>query len=108
MTLSSFRAAPRRGHLERTKRIFGYLFKMKHTIIRIRTDEYNISGLPSFEFDWKKTIYGKIAELIPEDAPKPLGKFVTLIHFIDANMMHCILLGRSVTGILTVINNTPI
>jgi len=30
MTLSSFRAAPREGHLERAKRIYGYLRKMKH------------------------------------------------------------------------------
>ena len=38
MTLSSFRVAPRRGHLERIKRIYGYLAKMKHDIIRIRTE----------------------------------------------------------------------
>ena len=29
MSLSSFRAMPRRGHLERAKRIYGYLRKMK-------------------------------------------------------------------------------
>ena len=39
MMLSGFRAAPRTGHLERVKRIYGYLFKMKHASIRIRTDE---------------------------------------------------------------------
>ena len=30
MSLSSFRVAPRRGHLERLKRICGYLMKMQH------------------------------------------------------------------------------
>ena len=35
MTMSSFRASPREGHLERLKRIYGYLSKMRHAIIRI-------------------------------------------------------------------------
>ena len=109
MSLSSFRAAPRRGHLDRVKRIFGYLAKMKHAVIRIRTDDPDFSSLiPNLEFDWEKTVYGNVRELIPEDAPTPLGKFVTLIHYVDANLMHCLLTGRSVTGILTFINKTPI
>ena len=36
------------------------------------------------------------------------GKFVTLIHYVDANLMHYLLTGKSVTGILTFINKTPI
>ena len=39
MTLSSFRSSPRRGHLDRVKRIYGYLSKMRNALIRIRTDE---------------------------------------------------------------------
>ena len=34
MTMSSFRAAPQRGHLLRLKRICGYLAKMKHRTIK--------------------------------------------------------------------------
>jgi hypothetical protein len=33
MSLSSFRAMPRRGHLERAKQIYGYLRKMKEARI---------------------------------------------------------------------------
>jgi hypothetical protein len=33
MSLSSFRAMPRRGHLERAKQIYGYLRKMKEAMI---------------------------------------------------------------------------
>jgi hypothetical protein len=33
MSLSSFCAMPRRGHLERAKRIYGYLRKMKEARI---------------------------------------------------------------------------
>ena len=37
MTMSSFRAAPRSGHLERLKRICGYLVKMQEFKIHFRT-----------------------------------------------------------------------
>ena len=33
MTMSSFRSCPCKGHLSRLKRIYGYLHKMRHTII---------------------------------------------------------------------------
>jgi Reverse transcriptase (RNA-dependent DNA polymerase) len=39
MTLSSFRANPRLGHLNRCKRIYGYLYKMRNAGIRIQVDE---------------------------------------------------------------------
>lgn len=38
MTLSRFRPAPQRGHLQRVKRILGYLRKFPHGAIRIRVD----------------------------------------------------------------------
>ena len=108
MTLAGFRVAPRIGHLERAKRVCGYLSKMRHACIRIRTGEPDFSDLPQFEYDWSRSVYGDAKELIPEDAPPPLGKFVTLSHFVDANLMHCMITGRSVTGILHFMNQTPI
>ena len=108
MTLSSFSVAPSRGHLERIKRIYGYLAKMKHGIIRIRTEEPDYSEIPVPEYDWAKSVYGNVSELIPTDAPTPYGKYVTTTHYVDANLMHCLLTGRSVTGILTFLNKTPI
>ena len=81
---------------------------MKHAVIRMRTEEPDLSSLPSVEFDWEKSVYGNVRELVPNDAPTPLGKFVTLIHYVDVNLIHCLLTGRSVTGILTFINKTPI
>jgi hypothetical protein len=53
-------------------------------------------------------VYGKIKELLPKDAPEPLGKYVTLSHYVDANLMHDITSGKSVTGILHLVNKTPI
>lgn len=107
MTLSSFRIAPREGHLNRLKRIYGYLANMKHAAIRIRVEEPDYSDLPETVYDWSKSIYGDISEEIPHDAPEPLGKFVTLTHFVDANLMHDMVTGRSVTGILHYVNKFP-
>ena len=108
MTLSGFRAAPRQGHMDRVKRIYGYLSKMRHAAIRICTEEPDYSDLPNVEFDWAKSVYGEVKELTPHDAPEPLGKYVTLTHYVDANLMHDMITGRSVTGILHLINKTPI
>ena len=107
VTLSSFRAAPRKGHLERAKRIFGYLARMKTAAIRVRTEEPDYSDLPYREYDWAKSVYGEVREDIPADAPRPLGKFVTTTHFVDANLMHCAATGRAMTGILHLVNKTP-
>ena len=107
MTMSSFRAAPRVGHLERLKRIYGFLSKMRHAVLRIRTEEPDYSDLPDLEHDWSRSVYGEITELIPEDAPEPLGKYVTTSHYVDANLMHDLVTGRSVTATLHLVNKTP-
>ena len=49
-----------------------------------------------------------MTEDIPKDAPPPLGKFVTSTHFVDANLLYCLATGKSVTGILHLLNKTPI
>ena len=108
MTLASFRAAPRKGHLERAKRIYGFLLRFRHAKIRVRTEEPDYSDVVTPEYDWSRTVYGTLEEIIPDDAPEPLGRSVTLTHYVDANLMHDMVSGRSVTGILHLINKTPV
>jgi hypothetical protein len=108
MTLSRFRSAPRQGHLDRTKRVYGYLSKIRHVVIRIRTEEPDYSGLPEQEFEWAYSVYGNVQEVELTDAPGALGKYVTLTHYVDANLFHDLITGRSVTGILHLVNKTPI
>ena len=107
MSLSSFRAAPRRGHMERAKQICSYLNRFKEAAIRFRTGQTDYSDLPQPVHDWETSVYGNIHEEIPSNAPVPLGKSVTLTHFVDANLFHDRLTGRSVTGILHLLNQTP-
>jgi len=108
MTLSSYRQAPRRGHLERIKRIFGYLFKMKDSAIRVRTAKPDYSGLVEPIYKWEYSVYGNTTEEIPNNIPEPLGNDVITTSYIDANLYHDMLTGRSVTGILHLLNQTII
>jgi hypothetical protein len=108
MTMSGFRVAPIKGHLERVKRIYGYLAKICHSAICVHMDKPDYSDLHGMEHDGSRSIYGEIKELIPQDALDPLGKQVMTSHYVDANLMHDIITGMSVTGILHLINKTPL
>ena len=108
MSLSSFRVAPRIGHIERCKHIYVYLSKMRHAVIRVRTDDPDFSALPDITYDWSQSVYGDVKEVIPEDCLKPLGKHVTLSHYVDANLCYDMLSGCLVTGILHFVNKCPI
>ena len=107
MSLSSFHALPCKRHLKRLQCICGYLVKIKHATIRFCMHAPDYSDLPVKEYDWF-SIYGEVTELLPNDAPKPLGNPVTLTHYVDANLFHNALTGRSITGILHMMNATPI
>ncbi len=109
MTMSAFRSAPRKGHLDRVKRICGYLSKMRHSAIWIHTaEEPDYSDIPRTEYDWEFSVYRGAREEIPKDAPKPLGKPVVTTTYVDANLYHCMLTGKSVSGVLHLFNKTPV
>ena len=73
MSMSRFRLAPKIGHLERLKRLYGYFERTKHIEFWFRIKEPNYSHLPEQEHDWSRTIYGSVKDEIPKDIPKPLG-----------------------------------
>ena len=58
--------------------------------------------------DWSYTVYGNIQGIIPHDCPKPLGKSVTTTTTLDANLLHCMATGASLTACLHFCNQTPI
>ena len=108
MSMSSFWVAPRQGHLERVKRICGYLSKFRNACIRIRTDEPDYSDLPKHEYDWARTVYGDVRERKAPDALEPKGKPVVTTTYKDANLYHDLATGRAVTGVLHFLNQTPV
>ena len=80
---------------------------MRHATIRICTMEPDYSDIPEQFYDWATTVYGNVEELLPLDAPEPLGKCVTFTTYVDANLYHDMMTGQSVTGIIHLINQTP-
>ena len=108
MSLSSFRAQPRKGHLDRAKRIVGYLLLLPDGAIRFRTGEPDFSSLKDQEYDWTRSVYSGACEQIPHDIPKPLGKHGQTTHYVDANLQHDLATGKAVTAVLHFVNQTPI
>jgi hypothetical protein len=108
MTLSAFRAVPRKGHLECARRVVGYLYKMRHGALRYQTQAPDFSGLPETNAKWDNSVYGDVKEVLPHDLPEPKGKPVTTTTYVDANLYHCLMTGRSVTGIIHLLNKTVI
>ena len=88
MSLSRFRAQPRKGHLDRAKRIVGYLLFLPDGAIRFRTGEPDFSSLNDQEYDWTRSVYSGACEQIPHDIPKPLGEHGQTTHYVDANLLH--------------------
>ena len=111
MSMSRFRHAPRVGHIDRIKRVVGYMKKYPHAAIRFRTgipDHEAEYGKEPKKYSWMETVYAGAREDIPANAPEPKGKLVRTTSYKDANLMHDLVTGRSCTGVLHFLNQTPI
>ena len=107
-TMYRCRSAPRKGYLEWLQRVYGYVLKTKHYTTRYRTEGPDYIYLPNMNYDWSYTVYGNVQEIIPNNSPKPLGKSVTTIITLDANLLHCLPTGVSLTACLHFCNQTAI
>ena len=108
MSLSRFRAQPRKGHLDRAKRIVGYLLFLPDGTIRFRTGEPDFSSLKDQEYDWTRSVYSGACQQIPHDITKPLGKHVQTTHYVNASQHHDLGTGKAVTAVLHSLNQIPI
>ena len=107
-TMSTFRAASRRGHMNRFKRIYAYAMRTKDYAFRFRTDQPDYSFLPDQDFDWTYSVYGDVHEILPDDIPELLGWAVATTTTMDANLNHCLATGKSLTRCLHFVNKTPV
>ena len=104
MVMSRFRIAPRIGHMERLKRIFGYLRKYLDGAIRFRTgipDNEKFFEVP--EYDWMYSIYGSSSVWEDEHDiyPTPLGNLMRISSFVDACLGHCKVTGNPLLALFT-------
>jgi hypothetical protein len=72
--------------------------------IRVRTGVPDYSQLIRQNHDWFN-VYGNVTEELP---PEPLGLPVLTTTYVDANLYHDYVSGRSVTGVLHLVNQTPV
>ena len=108
MTMSSFQAMPKEGHLDHVKQLIGYVSKMRDAAICYRTECPDLSDLPEELYSWDNSVYGNVSEEIPKDVPVPLGNVVDTITFVDANLLHDLLSRKAVMGALHMLNKMPI
>ncbi len=106
-TMGRFRASPRKGHLERLARIFGYLRNFKDLAIKFKTEMPNYGEIKEVDYDWEY-VYGKVKEELPEKMPEAKGRSVVVSAFADASLYSCQVTGRAMTGILMMLNKTLI
>ena len=108
MTMAKFRMQPRVGHLKQIERIFSFLKQYPGSAIKFRTDPPNYENFEkSTTADWTY-VYGDTAEELPPKMLKPKGKPVTISAFCNANLYHNHTTGRAVTGVIMMLNKTPI
>lgn len=108
LTLSGFRAQPRVDHFEWVKRVYAYLINFRYFTIKFNVEEPDYGDLQEGKHNWSNTPYGNGRKDVSVVSLSPKGKFLVLSHLYDANLMHDILSGKSVTGVFHMTNLTPI
>ena len=101
--------SPRQGHLQAMKKVFGYLRNLPKGKILVDIKQPPIRNEVDIKkvHDWTE-FYPDAVEDIPKDRPKARGELCTLTCFVDADHARDMVSRRSVTGILVLLNNTPI
>ena len=107
-TLSRYMAKPREGHLKALMRVFGYLEKFPTGRIVIDSKYYDRSKYNLGAKEAWKELYPDAEEDLPNKMPEPKGKEFKITVFVDADHARDKVTRRSVTGILVLLNNTPI
>ena len=111
-SLSRFTACPRKGHLERVLRVFGYLAKRPNRRIIIDSRSPNIED-PGGELnkDYTEILaghYPDAAEEVDENVPKPLIDEIPITVFVDSDHAHDKITRRSITGLIIFVGRTPV
>jgi len=109
MCMSRFRAEPRQGHLQAVAKMFGHLDNCRSASIKFRTGIPDCSEIEKEQpvaFDWSH-ICGKVKEMTYPNLPKAKGKSVRASFFVDVNLGHDKVTGRSCCGIISMLNLTP-
>ena len=77
--MSGFRVAIRMGHLERLKRMYGYIKRNPDGAIQfwVNIPDHE-SHITPMEYDWSQALYGSVQEDLPYDMQAPKGKSIRI------------------------------
>jgi hypothetical protein len=106
--MSRFNMLLREGHLKAVKRILSYLktFPKGRVIIDISYPDHS-TYLVEGHSNWME-FYPDASEEIPKDLPPDKGPRVRMTVYADADHAHDLVIRRSITGILAMLNKTTI
>ena len=111
-SLGRFSACPRKGHLERVLRVFGYLKKNKNRRVVVDSrDPIITGGKDSLDKDFTEILreaYPDAAEEVDTNIPTPLIDELEITTFVDSDHAHDKVTRRSITGILILVGRTPV
>jgi hypothetical protein len=106
--MSRFNMEPREGHLKAAKRSMAYLKTFPKGRVIIDTSYPSHSEHPVEDHPNWKDFYPDAEEELSNDLPVSKGPKVQMTDYVDADRAHDLVTRRSVTGILAMLNNTPI
>jgi hypothetical protein len=101
--MSSYSTMQREGHLEAALHVFSYLKSKSSSRLIFDPMEPDVGYSNFVECDWSD-FYPGVSEALPPNAPKPLGKGVTLRMFVDSNHTGDKVSRRSRTGFVIFLN----
>ena len=104
-TLARYSLAPREGHLNAMKRIFGYLRVYPKGELMINTTPFDHPKPKNTDGIWEE-YYPDAEEELPPDQPAPLPTKAQITIYVDADHAHDTVTRRSVTGIMIFVNQT--
>ncbi len=104
--LASHAALPRLGHLDAAIHVFSYLKCKPNSVMMFDPWEPKI-GENFIECDWKG-FYEDATEAIPPNAPRPLGKGVTIRMYVDSDHAGDKTIRRSRTGFVIFLQSAMI
>ena len=111
MFLSRFCHCTHQRHVDRLKRVCGYIRKFPQGAIRFRVgipDHESIFGAQLTKYEWLEMVYGTPVEDTPSNAPMAKGNPVCTTTYADADLLLDLVTGRSATGVLHFFNQIPI
>ena len=110
--MARFSASPRKGHLDRALRIFGYLKKRKNRryVVDSRDPVFQ-GGEDEFTRDYVDELgseYPEASEELDQGLPEPLVDEMEITVFVDSDHAHDKVTRRSLTGIMIFVGRTPV